>query len=166
MERLGARPSAAATQRGANSAQSLQQTVAPSAGPADESLNFRVGATSAGQFAPFAGIKIWVTPEDPQSALSNVAGAAAGSLSERLAADCHDPVMCARDWRAMSARALGSIQTDAAGHAKTPTIAHGRYWLVGHAAYQDKWLFWHQPVDLRPGSNDVTLDETNGSLMQ
>ena len=166
MERLGTKPSASGNQAASGPIQSRQQAAPPPTGTADAILNLRVGATATGQFAPFSGVQIWVTTEDPQGALVRVDGAATGSVSERLATDCHDPSTCARDWKAMSAKALGSIRTDAAGRGNTPTIPHGRYYLVGHAGYENKWLFWHQSVDLRPGSNEVTLDQTNGSLMQ
>jgi len=135
------------------------------AGPADAWLEFRVGASASGQFEPMDRVQIWVTPEDPRSALAN-GGAPPASVSDRLAADCKEPANCARDWKLMAAHALGAIRTDAAGRAKTPALAHGRYYLVGHASYgMTGWLFWHQPVDLKPGANTVTLDQTNGSVM-
>ena len=165
MERVGARNVGAEHPPASHPAQSALEQSAPAGAP-DASLVLRVGATVAGTFAPFPGIQIWVTPEDPQGALTQVAGAAAGSVSDRLASDCHEPMNCARDWKAMSAKALGSIRTDAAGRGATPLIAHGRYYLVGHAAYENKWLFWHQSVDLHPGSNEVVLDQSNGTLMQ
>lgn len=167
MDRVGAQ---APTGSGTPSAVPTQaRSAAPAVAPpraADAWLDFQVGATAQGKFTPFDGIQIWVMPQDPQTALGQILGESAGSASERLAADCREPLNCARDWKVMSAKALGSVSTDATGHAKTPSVASGRYYLVGHAAYQGTWLFWHLPVDLHAGANAVTLDQTNASLMK
>jgi hypothetical protein len=92
--------------------------------------------------------------------------AAGGSLSARLLADCGDVVACTRDLTVMTAKALGSVLTDANGHAQTPTVPAGRYFLVGIAPYSGKVLFWSQPVNLQSGGNSVTLDQTNGSVVR
>ena len=68
--------------------------------------------------------------------------------------------------RKVTGAALGFIATDARGHARTPAMKPGRYFLVGAAPYQGKHLFWHRPIDIRAGSNDVTLDQANASTIQ
>ncbi|HEY3697148.1 hypothetical protein [Phenylobacterium sp.] len=61
----------------------------------------------------------------------------------------------------ITAKALGSIQTDDAGHAQTPPIASGRYYLVGVYPYQGRALLWDVPVTVQVGSNTVTLSQLN-----
>jgi len=129
-------------------------------------LNFDIGAATPGQFTPFAGIQIWVTREDPEASLRRAGIPQEGPLLTSLVADCHIPANCVRDWKAMTSTALGSIRTDAAGHAHTPSIPAGRYYLVGLAPYHGKALFWRQAVNLQAGSNSVMLDQTNGQLFQ
>ena len=112
---------------------------------------------------PFGEVHIWVTPENPLDAMVRaglVAGG--GSISAKLAADCGDVAACTKDLQVMTGKALGSVLSDAAGHAQTPTIPAGRYFLVGFAPYDGKVLFWNRSIDLQSGSNSVTLDQTNG----
>jgi hypothetical protein len=161
MDRLGARAAM-------RSAPPAPTAAAPPSGPANAVLKFNVGAATPGYFTPFAGIQIWVTFEEPTSALAKagITPAADGPLVDWFKADCRIPGHCVRDWHAMTGRALGSVKTDSAGHAETPPIAAGRYYLVGVAPYQGGTLFWHLPVDVQPGSNTVTLDQTNGGREQ
>jgi len=66
----------------------------------------------------------------------------------------------------MTKSALGFITTDSGGHARTPVMKPGSYYLVGVAPYQGKHLFWHRPIAIRAGSNAVTLDQTNASIIR
>ena len=63
----------------------------------------------------------------------------------------------------MTAKALGAIVTDPAGHAQTPPVPSGHYYLMGMAAYNGKVIFWDQPVNVQSGAVNVTLDQTNGT---
>ncbi|HKB95977.1 MAG TPA: hypothetical protein VKB94_03950, partial [Rhizomicrobium sp.] len=173
MERLGAKPPPSIAPAAPGGRSPAPQSVSSSApvpspsGPANAVLNFDIGAAAPGTFTPFAGIQIWVTREDPEAGLIRAGfPQGPGPLAERLVADCRIPANCIRDWKAMTSTALGSIRTDAAGHAHTPSIPAGRYYLVGIAPYQGKALFWRRPVNLQAGSNGVVLDQTNGSLFR
>lgn len=140
---------------------------APSSASGNANLNFTIGSAAPGSFAPMSGVQVWVTREDPEAALLRAGFARGGPLVSRLYADCHTPANCLNDWKAMTSTALGSIRTDAQGHAQTPSLPAGRYYLVGMAPWQGgKALFWRQPIDLKPGSNSITLDQTNGSIFQ
>jgi hypothetical protein len=70
---------------------------------------------------------------------------------------------CDRDLKVMTAKALGSVVTDAAGHAQTPPVAAGRYFVMGMAAYNGKVIFWNEPVNVQSGAVNVTLDQKNGT---
>jgi hypothetical protein len=129
-------------------------------------LNFLIAAAAPGRLAPFAGVKIWVTREDPTYALMQEGIPVRGDLATEIDSDCHDVTACMRDWKAMTKGALGLITSDAGGHARTPVMKPGRYFLVGVAPYQGRHLFWHRPIDVRAGSNDVTLDQTNASTIR
>lgn len=129
-------------------------------------LNFTIGSAAPGRFAPFAGVKIWVTRQDPTMALMQANIPVRGDLVTEIDSDCHDIKACLRDWKAMTKGALGFITTDASGHALTPVMNPGRYFLVGIAPYQGRHLFWHRSIDIRAGTNVVTLDQTNASTIR
>jgi hypothetical protein len=139
----------------------------PPSGPANSVLKFQVGIGGTGNFTPMADIQIWVTPENPEDALvrAGFIAAGGGSLADKFSADCRNPNNCVRDLKT-TAKALGAVRTDGTGHAQTPSIPAGRYYLVGVAPYQGKPLLWAQPINLQPGSNTVTLDQTNGSFLR
>jgi hypothetical protein len=140
---------------------------APPSGSATAVLSFQVGVSVQGSFTPIPGIHIWVTPENPQDAMVKAGLLAEGaSLGAKFSADCADVATCAKDLQVLTAKALGSVLTDAAGHAQTPTIPAGRYFLVGFAPYNGKVLFWSHEVDLQPGANSVKLDQTNANAIQ
>jgi hypothetical protein len=145
------------------------KTAPPSQGSAQPGggarLNFQIGASAPGRFAPFAGVKIWVTREAPENALVRAGVPVRGDLVTEIDSDCHDVTACVRDWKAMTTSALGLITTDEAGHAQTPVLSAGRYYLVGLAPYQGKHLFWHRMVEVKTGPAMVTLDQTNASII-
>ena len=164
MERLGVKGPAAAPAAGAPRMASA--ILPPQAGGGDTRLAFQVGIGAPGRFAPLRGIKVWVTREDPTMALVRAGVPVRGDLVTEIDSDCHDVAACMRDWKAMTASALGFVTTDAGGHARTPVLKPGRYYLVGVAPYQGRHLFWHRPIDIRSGSNTVALDQTNASMIQ
>jgi hypothetical protein len=168
MERLGSRPAgpppAAAAMRMASAAPPPAQS--GSAGRGETRLNFSIGTAAPGRFAPLAGVKIWVTRQDPTLALMRAGIPVRGDLVTEVDSDCHAIAACMRDWKAMTAGALGFITSDAKGHALTPVMTPGRYFLVGVAPYQGRHLFWHCPIEIRSGSNAVTLDQSNASVIR
>jgi len=169
MERLGARGPAAppASAQTASARSGVQPASAVSAqGSADTRLNFQIGTAAPGRFAPLAGVKIWVTREDPENALVRAGIPVRGDLVTEIDSDCHDVAACMRDWKAMTVSALGFVTSDAGGRARTPVLKPGRYYLVGVAPYQGRHLFWHRAIDMRNGPATVTLDQTNASTIQ
>jgi hypothetical protein len=164
MERLGARGPAATAQAPKPAPQPV--TALSTQSPGDTRLSFQIGAAAPGRFVPFAGVKVWVTREDPENALVRAGVPVQRDLVAQIDGDCHNVTACMRDWKAMTTSALGFITTDANGHAQTPAFKPGRYYLVGVAPYQGRHLFWHRAIDIRSGPNAVTLDQTNASMIQ
>jgi hypothetical protein len=162
MNRVGARSPTAVAHAVVASA-----GAAPS-GPANAVLDLQAAEGAGAHPSPFANAQFWVTAEDPANALQS-AGAespAGKSLGEFLNEDCRSPANCVRDWNAMTGKALGSLRTDAAGHARTPPLPPGRYYIVGMAPFQAKALFWSLPIDARPGTNPVMLNPANGTTLR
>jgi hypothetical protein len=165
MERLGAKGSVPAPAQHA-SARSVPQPAPTAQGAGDARLTFQIGAAMPGHFQPFGGVRVWVTREDPENALVRAGVPVQRDLVAQIDGDCHDVAACTRDFKAMTVSALGFITTDANGHAQTPAMKPGRYYLVGVAPYQGRHLFWHRAIDMRSGPATVTLDQTNASMIQ
>ena len=165
MERLGAKSAPAQPA----SIQPASAKVAPPpavSAQGDARLTFQIGTATPGRFAPMAGVRVWVTREDPENALVRAGIPVRGDLVTEIDSDCHDITACTRDWKAMTVSALGFVTTDANGHAQTPVMKPGRYYLVGVAPYQGRHLFWHHAIDMRNAPAAVTLDQTNASMIQ
>ena len=169
MERLGTRNGSGAPAAAAPASSSMRMaSTAPTPAPihGETRINFQIGAAAPGRFAPIAGVKIWVTRMDPTIALMRAGIPVRVDLVTEIDSDCHNVAACMRDWKAMTASALGFITSDAAGHALTPVMTPGRYYLVGVAPHQGRHLFWHRQIEVKAGANAVTLDQTNASTIQ
>ena len=68
---------------------------------------------------------------------------------------------CEKGVRALNAYSVGYIKTDANGHALTPTLPAGRYWVLSDAKVGNKRMMWHELVDLKAGKQSITLDQRN-----
>jgi hypothetical protein len=168
MDRLGAQPPPRTAGAAPGSGSQAAAAAAPS-GPANAVLRFQVGISGPGYLSPLPGIDIAVTPEDPEAALikAGYGPGPGGSLNAKLAEDCRTAAACDRDYKTMTAHALGSVRTDAQGHAQTPQLAAGLYYILAVAAYQGRVILWRQPVNVASGANVVvTLDQTTGSYLK
>jgi hypothetical protein len=152
---------------GAAAVKSASAEAAPS-GPGNAVLDLQAGSGASNGLTPFVGAQLWVTAENPADALvtAGVRPASGIPLDEFLNTDCRNAANCFRDWTVMTGKALGSVRTDATGHARTPPIPAGRYYIVGLVPYKSKALFWNLPVDARPGTNAVSLNLANGATIQ
>ena len=166
MNRVSAN-SRAAIAAGSAHAPATAAGAAPS-GPANAVLDLQAGSGASSGLAPLVGAQLWVTTENPADALVTAGVRPPGgiALDEFLNTDCRNAANCFRDWTVMTAKALGSVRTDATGHARTPPIPAGRYYIVGLVPYKSKALFWNLPVDARPGTNGVNLNLANGATIQ
>jgi hypothetical protein len=168
MNRVGAKSRAAQPGAAGTSATgTATASDAAASGLPNAVLELHSGAGANATNGPMAGVQFWVTTDNPADALI-AAGLMADAnvpLAQFLDEDCRNAAHCLRDWNTMTAKALGSVRTDSAGRARTPSIPSGRYYIVGRALYQSKTLFWSLPVDARPGSNVVLLNTVNGTVL-
>ncbi len=136
----------------------------PSAGSGVARLSLQAGAAGPGAFAPFSGAVFYLVTHDPDAALVQ-AGFTGRSPIDTWFAACHtDQERCKAGIRAMTANAVGNTRTDVNGNGEVPQLPAGRYYIVGHAAYQGREVVWHRPLDVHPGENRVIIDQTMGSL--
>ncbi len=168
MNRVGAKPRAApAAAAGASATANAALPSAAPSGPANAVLEMHAGVGANANASPMAGVQLWITADDPVNSLvaEGIMPNAKVPLGQFLNEDCRNPANCVRDWNTMTGKALGSVRTDATGHARTPSIPSGRYYIVGMAPYQSRALFWNLSVDARPGSNVVLLSNVNGAIL-
>ncbi len=144
-------------------------TVATTATPSARSdsttggvIDFSVGAPSPDNNV--AGRTLWVLKEDAQVALikGGLKSTPYASVLQNWMRACAERTPdCEKGARALNAYSVGYIKTDANGHALTPTLPTGRYWVLSDAKVGNKRVMWHELVDLRAGSQSVTLDQRN-----
>jgi hypothetical protein len=143
-----------------------KNATAPAASPANASaagvLSFSVGTPSADNNV--AGRKLWVLKEDAQVALikGGVTNTPYGTVLQTWMRACaaHAPA-CQQGALALKPYGVGMATTDASGHAQTPPLPLGRYWVLSDAKVANKHLMWNQPVDVGSSEKLVTLDERN-----
>jgi hypothetical protein len=164
------------TRDGAKSMEVAAVAAPPAAATGSESgqgtLDLKVGETRDGRFSAVpAGTQIWVTKENPDSSLAKAGFAADGGAQpiDKLFAACKvgqggSQSSCSRGMQAMIAGSLGVARTDPDGHARTPALPPGRYYVVGFVPYQGHSLLWHLPVDVKAGANAMSLEPRNGSI--
>jgi len=64
---------------------------------------------------------------------------------------------------AIKVSAASAVRADANGSGTFPGVAPGTYYLMISAPFNNQALVWGQAVQLKPGSNSVTLDQSNAT---
>ena len=164
--RVGASPSSASAAKPA--------TVATAATPSVRSdsttggvIDFSVGAPSADNNV--AGRTLWLLKQDAQVALikGGLKSTPYASVLQNWMRACAERTPdCEKGVRALNAFSVGYIKTDANGHALTPTLPAGRYWVLSDAKVGNKRLMWHELVDVKAGTQSVTLDQRNAKPVE
>ena len=125
-------------------------------------LDLSVAALAPGY--NIAGRKLWVLKEDAQVALikGGVTSTPDGSVLQNWIRACtsHTP-LCEKGANALKAYSVGLATTDATGHALTPPLPAGRYWVLADAKVANKRVVWNAPVDVKGGDKALTLDVRN-----
>jgi hypothetical protein len=125
-------------------------------------LMLAVGATSSTD--KVAGRKLWVLKTDPQFALirAGLTSTPYGTVLQNWmrACDKRDQA-CFTGMQALQPYSVGIATADASGHAQTPPLAAGRYWILSDAKVDNKHLMWNQPVDVKGADANLTLDKRN-----
>jgi hypothetical protein len=79
-----------------------------------------------------------------------------------LACGNHTPD-CQKIMDAIKANAASAVRADANGNGTFNGIAPGTYYLMISTRYNNQGLVWSQPVQVRPGSNSITIDQRNAT---
>ena len=70
---------------------------------------------------------------------------------------------CQKITDAIKANAASAVRADANGNGTFSGIAPGTYYLMISTRYNNQGLVWSQPVQVKPGSNSLTLDQRNAT---
>jgi hypothetical protein len=160
--RLAAAPTASAgppPAKAVNAAPSAGVGAHPNTGGV---LTLSVGAASSTD--NIAGRKLWVLKADPQLALikAGLTSTPYGTVLQNWMRACQKrDQACATGAQALNAYSVGIATTDANGHAQTPPLPAGRYWILSDAKIDNRRLMWNQPVDVKGTDASLTLDPRN-----
>jgi hypothetical protein len=73
---------------------------------------------------------------------------------------------CQQGVQAVAADTVGMAVTDAAGRGQTAPLPAGRYYVFNSVHISNKPMMWNLPVDLKAGTNSLTLDQHNLTSVQ
>jgi len=152
--------------KGANAAPANVANTAPAASGSKSGsgsvLVLAVGATSSTD--KVAGRKLWVLKSDPNFALikAGLTSTPYGTVLQNWMRACEKKDQaCMTGMQALQPYSVGIATADAAGHAQTPPLPAGRYWVLSDARIDNKHVMWLQPVDVKGAESSVTLDKRN-----
>lgn len=169
--RVGAASAGAATAPPSARTAAASPTPTPAAPGVDKNngavLNLAAGfASGSGAFSPLAGTKFIVLKSSVDAALAKGGYRPPLGMSafKGWAIACQQGTpACAQGLNGVQADSLGVLQTDAQGKAHTPPLAAGTYYLFGSTQHGKQPVMWNVRVDLKPGANAVTLDQSNAA---
>jgi hypothetical protein len=158
----GSAPSKGANAAPANAANAAAAAAAGSHSGSGGVLTLAVGATSSTD--KVAGRKLWVLKSDPNFVLikAGVTSTPYGTVLQNWMRACEKrDQTCMNGMQALQSYSVGIATADAAGHAQTPPLPAGRYWVLSDARIDNQHLMWLQPVDVKGAEASVTLDKRN-----
>jgi hypothetical protein len=137
---------------------------APPSGNGDAALSLVAGLGSGTSFAPAAGNKFLLLRHSVDVALTGAGYRPPPGMPvfTGWALECQRPTpACKQGIAGIRADQVGVLQTDSQGRAQMPQLPAGAYYVFGSATQGQRSARWNLRVDLKQGSNSVTLDERN-----
>jgi hypothetical protein len=158
-----ARPGAAPTAKAAPTSTSASREAVAAGTPSGAVLSLSVTSPLPGS-TTLAGRKLWVLKGDAQMALikGGLQSTPDGTVLQNWMRACQSRTpACQQGAQALQAYSVGIATTDANGHAQTPPLPAGRYWVLADTKVDNRRMMWNEPVDLKVGANSLTLDQRN-----
>jgi hypothetical protein len=113
-----------------------------------------------------ANRKLWVLKAEPRRTLiaAGMPDNASGNALQNWIRACQTRApACQQGGSALKPYMLGIATTDANGHAQSPPLPAGRYWVFGDGRIDNRPMLWSQAVDVRGGPASLTLDQHNAT---
>ena len=142
------------------------------AGSAPQAAPQAMGATTGAVLVvttPLRGGHVFVLKHDVEVALTNggLRATPNGSAMKLWGMACANQTpACQQGVQALAADTAGLAVTDAAGRGRTQPLPAGRYYVFNSVHISNKPMMWNLPVDLKTGTNTLTLDQHNLTLVQ
>ncbi|HUP10162.1 MAG TPA: hypothetical protein VMU47_23625 [Caldimonas sp.] len=128
-------------------------------------LSLSIVGNSAGTLN-VANRKLWVLKREPRQALvaAGMPDNANGNALQNWIRACQSRApSCQQGGLALKPYLLGIATTDASGHAQSPPLPAGRYWVFGDGRIDNRPMLWNQVVDVRGGPASLKLDQNNAT---
>ena len=128
-------------------------------------LSLSILANPAGSIN-VANRKLWVLKKEPRQALiaAGLPDNANGNALQNWIRACQARApACQQGGTALKPYMLGIATTDANGHAQSPPLPAGRYWVFADGRIDNRPMLWNQPVDVRSGPASLVLDAHNAT---
>ncbi len=77
------------------------------------------------------------------------------------ACDAKDMTTCNKGIQAIVKERVNAVALTATGQAASANVPVGTYWVLADFRYNNKHYFWNMRIDIKPGSNAVSLDQNN-----
>jgi hypothetical protein len=155
----------AATAQPAMASMEAQATGRGSAVGAGGVLSLSILASPAGSIN-VANRKLWVLKKEPRQALiaAGMPDTASGNALQNWIRACQARApACQQGGLALKPYMVGVATTDADGHAQSPPLPAGRYWVFGDGRIDDRPMLWNEPVDVRDGPASLRFDRHNAT---
>jgi hypothetical protein len=118
----------------------------------------------AGAPNPIAGHSFVLLRDDYATALSKggfqVPAGLTPAKATALACANRSPD-CQKAGDAINTDMAAGVRMDANGKATFPGVAEGSYFLIGSVRYNNQFIYWDLPVELKNGANFITLGPGN-----
>ena len=111
-----------------------------------------------------AGRKFWVLKADPNFVLikAGLTQTPYGTVLQNWMRACEKKEQaCGTGMQALQPYSVGFVAADDQGHARTPPLPTGRYWVLSDARIADRHMMWFQPVDVKGPDAQLTFDARN-----
>ena len=118
---------------------------------------------------PLRGGHVFILKHDVEVALTNggLRATPNGSAMKMWGIACANRTpACQQGVQALAADTAGLAITDAGGRGQTPPLPAGRYYVFNSVHISNQPMMWNLPVDLKAGTNSLTLDQHNLRLVQ
>jgi hypothetical protein len=161
-----------------NSTRLLTVAPTPSAAHASVSYGSAVSAlltvaagvsVPPGGYLPVVGANVFVTTQSADAALAGAGFAALPGgtpVNAWVRASQARPDAFHQGVMAMTANPVGVARTDANGRVELPPVPPGHYYVFGFVRLSRQPLLWSVPIDLKAGSNTLTLNQQNATRLQ
>ena len=136
--------------------------------PGNAVLRVTSGLPAVGGRNPLAGHTFVLMRQSFEGALASSGFAPPAGMSPvrgYLTACANHQPACQQGMTATNASTVSGVRADANGQAQLPGVSPGTYYFFCLGALNNQLFKWDFRIELKPGANSVTLDQSNAALV-